>query len=74
MVRMVQETFYAIQHDAKARAMNGLNDGAQVMQQRLYLAPVYVAVDGILEDGVDQVFVFVAHDEIRSFVQCGQNT
>jgi hypothetical protein len=35
---------------------------------------VYVAVDGILEDGVDQVFVFVAHDEIRSFVQCGQNT
>jgi hypothetical protein len=29
---------------------------------------VNVAADGVLEDGVDQVFVFVAHGEIGSLL------
>jgi len=52
VVRMMQKALYAIQGDAKARAMRRLNLGAQVIEQRFNLAPVDVAADRVMKDSV----------------------
>lgn len=50
VMRVMQETLDAIQSDAKSRAMRGLDVCAQMMQQRLYFAPVDVAADRVMKD------------------------
>ncbi len=61
MVRVMQKSFDTVQHDAKTRALYRFHCCAEVMQQRLDFPPVNVAAYRILEDGVDEVFVFMTH-------------
>lgn len=61
VVRMVQEEFDAIEHDAEARAMAGFDGGAEMVEQGLDLPPVNVGAWRVGEDGVKQVGVLVAH-------------
>jgi len=51
VVWMMQHAFDIIQYHAKARAMAGLQIGAQVMQQRFYFPPMDVTAKRILEYG-----------------------
>jgi len=61
MVRVMQDAFNTIQFDTKARTMYGFDAGAEMMQKRLDFAPVNVAADRVLENGMNQIDVFVAH-------------
>ena len=57
----VQDAFDAVELHAQARARQRLDICRQVMQQGLYLAPVDIGVDRIVEDRAQQALVLVAH-------------
>ena len=61
VVGPVQGADDAVQLDSHTRAMSGFDGGAQVVQQGLDIAPVNVAAQGFLEDGLEQAFVVKAH-------------
>jgi len=55
MVRMMQKTFYVVQHHAKTGAMTRLDGCSQMVKQRFKLTPMNVAADRILEYDSQQV-------------------
>src|SRR5258706_16240512 len=57
----VQRTFDAVEPNPQARLRQRLGRRAQVVEQRLDLAPLDVPADRILENRSEQVFVFAAH-------------
>jgi hypothetical protein len=61
VVRAVQDSFRSIELHADARAGELLDGGTDVIQQRLDLAPVDVAADGIVKDRPEQLLVLVTH-------------
>lgn len=61
VMRMVQNAFCAVQQHSNAGTGQLLNGCPEMVQEGLDLPPVDVAADGIVEDGADQLFVFVAH-------------
>src|SRR5574343_1521398 len=63
VVRVVQEGFFAIEHDFEAGAMRGLDIGAKVVKQGFDFAPVDVGRRRILEDAAHQVGMLVTHDD-----------
>lgn len=73
-MRVMQIPFNTIQHHTETGALDRLDSGAQVMQQGFDFAPVDVATDRILKDGVNQMFVLVAHGNFRLLRQGEQNT
>ncbi len=62
VVRVMQESFDAIEHDAETRAVRRLDRGAEVIQQGFNLAPVDVAAQRILEDRAQQILVLMAQE------------
>jgi hypothetical protein len=60
---MMQETLQTIQRDMEARPVRRGNARAQMEQQGFDLSPVYIAADGIVEDGTQLAIMFVAHDD-----------
>ena len=61
VMRPVQLAFYFVQLDCEPRAVGALNLRAQVVQQRLDLAPVKVAAGRLAEDRLQEALVFVTH-------------
>jgi hypothetical protein len=61
VVRVMQKELVLIQHHSKASPQDRLDRGTEVMQQRLDLTPVDIAVQWILENRVQETPVFVAH-------------
>jgi hypothetical protein len=59
VVRAMQDALGAVQLDADSRPRQRLDVCTHVIQQRLDLAPVDVPADRIVEDGADQVLLFV---------------
>lgn len=64
LVRMMQEVFLTVQHDAEACAMDGLDLGAQMVQQRFDFTPMDVPAGRILEKTAQQMQMFVTHDVV----------
>lgn len=62
MVRAVYHTFNAIQYQVQTRAVAGQDLGAEVMDQRLYVAPVDVTTDRFMKNFLEETGVFVTHD------------
>ena len=61
VVRPVQLALDPVQLDGEPRAVGALELGAQVMQQRLDLAPVKIAARRFGEDGLQNALVLVTH-------------
>jgi hypothetical protein len=61
VVRPVQDAFGVVELHADARARQGFELRAEVLQQRFDLAPVDIRVDRILEDLAQQVDVLLAN-------------
>lgn len=61
VVGVVQDTFDPVQQHSVACPLDGFYVGAQVVQQGFDLTPVNVAAYRVLEDRVDQGYMFVAH-------------
>jgi hypothetical protein len=68
VVRVMQNSLDAIQYDANAGALDRVDLGAKVMQEGFNVAPMDVAADRILENAVQQMFVFMAHGGLAEFV------
>jgi len=66
LMGVVQEILEAVERYVEARAVRGGDAGADVVQQGLYFAPVDVATDRVMENGMQQAAVFVAHGVIPS--------
>jgi hypothetical protein len=62
VVRPVDESIHAIEHDVKTRTMVRVNFGAEVDEQRLDFTPMNVAAHSPVENRLQQVFVLVTHD------------
>jgi hypothetical protein len=50
-----------VQLDLHARTVAGFDNGADVVQERLDIAPVNIAAQGVLEDVPEQAVVAVSH-------------
>jgi hypothetical protein len=61
VVGAVQSPFNAVQLKAQTRTVPGFDTGTQMLQQRLYIAPVNIPADRILKNGAQDTLVFVAH-------------
>ncbi len=60
-MRVVEEKFDTIEHDAKARAVAAFNSCTEVVEQRFNLTPVNIGAHRIGENGMEEVRVLVAH-------------
>jgi hypothetical protein len=60
-VGVVQETFKAVQYDVEASPVGGGNAGTQMVKQGFDFAPVYIAADGVMENGKQQAVMLVTH-------------
>jgi len=58
----MQKTLYAVQQNPETCSVVWLYRGTNVGQHSLYLAPVDVAANRAVKNGMQQVFVFVDHD------------
>jgi len=61
VMRAMQDAFVAVQLHAHTGAGQLLDGSAEMMEQRLDLAPVDVRVDRVVEDRAKQVLVLVTH-------------
>lgn len=68
LVGVVDEIIAIVEDHVKTCAVDRNNFGAQMIQQGFDFAPVDVVADRIMEDGAQQVAVFVAHDELLESV------
>jgi hypothetical protein len=57
----VQRTDHGVQFHSHARAMAGLDHGAEMAQERFDLTPMDIAAEGFLKDRLEQAFVALAH-------------
>jgi hypothetical protein len=63
IVRMVQKISHAIQCHFEARTMRWLDVRSQMVEQGFHFAPMDIGAELILQDGAQQVNVFVAHGD-----------
>jgi hypothetical protein len=67
VVGAVQGADDTVQLDLHARAVARFDNRAEVVQEGLDIAPVDIATQGFLKDGVEETFVAVTHSGVRSW-------
>jgi hypothetical protein len=68
IVRMMQKVRYPIQRYFEARTVRWFYICAQMIEQGFHFAPMDVGAELVLQDGAQQVDVFVAHGVLGSRV------
>lgn len=73
VVGTVQGTVHAVEFDMHACTVAGFYHSAQVMQQRLHLAPVNITAHRLLEYGLQDALMFLAHG-VKQSARCVLST
>jgi hypothetical protein len=66
VVRMMHKIRYPIQRYFETRTMRWLDVRAQMVEQGFHFTPMNVGAELILQDGAQQVSVFIAHGDLGS--------